>query len=525
VRYLREVPAMQRFAELWESLARRAGEAQKIDALAAYFAAAPAADAGWALFILGGGRLPVRIGQELLRCWGAAAANLPGWLFEESLAQVGELGEALALLISPALGEDTRPLHEWLARLQALDALPAAQQAARVQGWWRALTVPEATVLNRLLLGRPRPRLSRTLLARALSQAFDLPAPVLELRLQRLWPPEPAHLPALLAREAADERAALPYPSVDAQPWPGTAEALGPATDWLLEWHWEGVRAQLMHRRGQCWLWSAQRTLLNESYPELLAAAAELPEETVVDGIIVGWRDDKPQPRTALNQRQRGWRPSRQLTNREPVRFIAFDLLQARGDDLRGFPFTERRQRLEALPGIDRLQLSPALSHTGWPELAALQAKARSAGASGLLLKRKDAAYRPGAWLSRQVPPLILNAVLLYVERGGDFSFGIWQDDVLVPIAKLAPKLPEQEMAELAAWVRAHARERFGPVRAVEPTQVFELSFRGAALSRRHKAGLQLDSPSVQRWLRQQDAADAASVTQLRALARLPEDG
>jgi len=216
--------------------------------------------------------------------------------------------------------------------------------------------------------------------------------------------------------------------------------------------------------------------------------------------------------------------------------FLAFDLLEEGGSDLRPAPLALRRQRLETvLEGMPaRLAASPRLEGLDWSELAALRAQARARQVEGLMLKRRDSAYgtgrQRGAWWKWKIDPLSVDAVLVYAQAGSgrranlftDYTFAVWRGAELVPIAKAYSGLSDAEILSLDRWIRRHTVERFGPVRQVAPELVFELAFEGISRSPRHKSGLALRFPRIARWRMDKPAAAADRLEHLSAL--LPDE-
>ena len=193
-------------------------------------------------------------------------------------------------------------------------------------------------------------------------------------------------------------------------------------------------------------------------------------------------------------------------------------------------PCDRRRELLMALAENleGQLRVSPLLPLPGWDDLDALREKARAAGAEGLMLKARDSPYlagrRRGHWWKHKLEPLRLDAVLLYAQAGSgrranlftDYTFALWttpseaeETPRLVTFAKAYSGLDDAEIEELDRWIRRHTIERFGPVRSVQPVQVFELAFEGLQHSRRHKSGIAVRFPRISRWRRDKPAQEA----------------
>lgn len=325
--------------------------------------------------------------------------------------------------------------------------------------------------------------------------------------------------------------------------------ALGDIADWLLEWKWDGIRLQLIRRNGEVALWSRGEERLDGRFPEIEAAAVALPRDCVLDGELLAWRDgDAPLAFTALQTRIQRLKPGAKTLADTPVRMQAYDLLELDGEDLRERPLSERRALLEALlaPAGDsgahaanadaalpaRITLSPRVDAASWQAAAALREDARARNVEGLMLKRRSSPYqsgrRRGDWWKWKIDPLTIDAVLLYAQAGHgrrstlytDYTFGLWDGDALVPVAKAYSGLDDREILELDKWIRAHTLERFGPVRSVTAHHVFELGFEAVNRSGRHKSGIAVRFPRILRWRRDKPMAEADRLDALKALAR-----
>jgi DNA ligase-1 len=556
---------MQAFAALYAALDASTATNDKLAALRAYFAQAPAADAAWALYFLAGGRPRRTVPTALLREVACAEAQLPGWLFEECYQAVGDLAETIAWVIPAPGARSPLGLAAWLEqRLLPLRAAAVDEQRAALGGWLRELDAAGRFLLVKLIGGGLRVGVARGLVQRALADARGVDPRLLAQRLIGYTdvdaPPSAARYEALFA--AGDDAAGgLPYPFFLAHPLPAEAgpEPLGAVQDWLAEWKFDGIRAQLVRRAGRAWLWSRGEELITDRFPELDAVAAALPDGTVLDGEIVAWRDGAPAPFRLLQQRIARKRLSARVLAEAPARFIAFDLLQWQGADWRERPQSERRARLEHVGVVHGLAVSPRLHADDWAGHAAHRDRCRASGTEGLMLKDLDAPYgigrSRGGWWKWKVDPLRIDAVLVYAQAGHgrragvytDYSFALWNRaprdaaeaaDVadaiarreparagalqLVTFAKAYSGLSDAEFAEVDRVIRATTIEKFGPVRSVRPTLVFELGFEGVNLSPRHKSGLAVRFPRMLRIRRDKPLQEADTIGALRALGSLP---
>lgn len=534
---------MRAFAELLEALDTTRSVPTQIASMVRYLSSASAADAAWATCILSGRRISRLLAPAQLRRWLDESAGLPAWLIEETLAEVADLAESIALLMArtadvpPQSDIGEAGLAEWIEeRLLPLRSRPEAGQRERVVAWWRMLGYRECFLLNRLLTGGLRPGVSEAAVVRAVSEAISRPHAEVARRLSGSWEPSEQFWRGLQRPgPAGSDDAGDPYPFMLASPLEGDPAQLGDLGGWLPEWKWDGLRAQFLRRAGHCSIWLRGEELVSERFPELLAASVALPD-CVLDGEIVAWQNG-PRPRAELQPRCVRRTPTGRMLAEIPVRLLAFDLLELDGTDLRGLALRERRARLELIlsRAEGAIRISPVVAAASWSDLAARRAQAHARGAEGLVIKALDSSYGAGrqgdAWWQWQCEPWTCEAVLLHVRPGseertvlcGDCTFGVWRGAELVPIARTSAGLSEQEGLELDRWIRAHTRERFGPVRSVEPSLVFELSFESVARSARHESGLVLRLPRVVRRRPEVPACEASSLDDL--LRMLPRRG
>lgn len=502
---------MKAFARLCRTLEETADPGGKVAALLAWFRGARPADAAWALYLLAG-RRPKRLASPAcLSAWAMDAAEIPDWLFEDSRRAVGDLAETIALLLPDPIEESDRPLAWWIEeRLLGLSGQDQTVQRSEALAAWRELGRDARIVWNKLVLGAFRPPVSVRLLVRALAELSDLAPGTIDHRLAEPWEPSPECLERLLAPDTSDAEVSRPYDfqSAEALEEAPSPVSFGAITDWLAEWQWIGERAQLVRRAGRTFLWSREQALLTARFPEVDAAGACLPDGTVLDGELVARQG-------------------------APAGLLAYDLLEHQGEDLRDRPLAERRRRLAALiggaPGLgDRVVLSPALEAADWDAMAALRARARAEGAAGVILKRRAARYgaTPDAWLAWRLEPLSVDAVLMYARPGAggpsgsdaEYTFGVWEGDSLVPLARTGAGLSEPESRRLDAFVRRNTLEKFGPVRTVRPTLVFELTFERVERSARHKSGIAVRAPRIGRQRAERRPEEADTLDRVRAL-------
>src|SRR5207249_502106 len=343
---------VKRFAALYDAIDRTMSTNAKVAALAAYFRDAPPGDAAWATFFLTGRRLKRLIASASLRAWVQEIADIPEWLLGECYAAAGDFAEVVALLIDalPAHAfEPDVPLAEWIHdRILPLAATDEAGQRARVTAWWRGLPRNERFLLNKLLTGEFRVGVAQTLVVRALAQAAQAEPTAIAARLMGDWTPTADWFSSLMA-QAHTADPSRPYPFFLASPLEDPPETLGDRSEWLVEWKWDGIRAQLVRRAGEVWLWSRGEELITRRFPAIAAAATHVPDGTVLDGEVLAFGGGRPRPFSALQQRIGRQRQLAQIMRAVPVVFMAYDVMERDATDIRTRPLEERRAGLIAI--------------------------------------------------------------------------------------------------------------------------------------------------------------------------------
>ncbi|MDB5983280.1 MAG: ATP-dependent ligase [Pseudomonas sp.] len=543
---------MKAFAELYAKLDATTSSNAKLAALRDYFAHAAPEDAAWAVYFLSGGRPGQLVPTRLLREQAMALSGLPEWLFDESYQAVGDLAETLSLVLPEAQHSSEAGLASWMGdNLLPLRGLPPEELAERLALFWAQLDRLSLMVCIKLITGSFRVGVSKLLVTRALAALANIDSKRVAQRLVGYT--DLSHRPSaegylkLIAKESADEhaqRGGQPYPFFLAhalqQPVEQFEALIGPAQNWQVEWKWDGIRAQLVKRDGRLWIWSRGEELVTDRFPELHSLNDCLPDGTVIDGEIVVWKDSV-QPFALLQQRIGRKTLGKKLLQDVPVVILAYDLLEWQGQDWRSRPQQERRAQLDLLiqdSNSPVLLPSPVLSGADWLDLERQREASRSLGVEGMMLKARDSLYGVGrtkdmgVWWKWKVDPFSVDAVLIYAQRGhgrraslySDYTFAVWDgppeasERTLVPFAKAYSGLTDEEMRKVDAIVRKTTVEKFGPVRSVTPSLVFELGFEGIALSKRHKSGIAVRFPRMLRWRQDKPVAEADSLATLQDL-------
>jgi DNA ligase-1 len=537
---------MREFARLYADLDETTATNRKLEALQNYFEHASPENAAWAVYFLAGGKPRQTVPTKVLREAAIAYAGLDEWLFEECHAAVGDMAETIAHILPAPKRHSDVGLAVWMEeRIGPLRGADPVTIREKLFEYWDELTWRERFLFVKLIGGGFRVGVSKLLVTRALAAIAAVDAKLIAQRLMG-WTdgrvrPTGAGFLQLIAPQSDDEhklRGGQPYPFFLAHQLQGDPAALGALHDWQVEWKYDGIRAQLVRRGGQNYLWSRGEDLITERFPEL--AGLTLPEGTVVDGEVLIWTTgDAPAPFADLQKRIGRKTLSAKLLAELPAVLLSYDLLELDGVDLRGLPQHERRALLETLvTGVAKpqLRISPLVTADTWDDLGRLRGESRARGVEGMMLKAKDARYGVGrtkdvgTWWKWKIDPYAVDAVLIYAQPGSgrraslytDYTFAVWDGDGeqrrLVPFAKAYSGLTDAEIRQVDATIRRTTVEKFGPVRSVKPTMVFELGFEGIALSPRHKAGIAVRFPRILRRREDKPVEEADTLDTLKGL-------
>ena len=591
---------MKAFARLYADLDASGSTSHKVGSMVRYLREAPPADAAWATYFLAGGKPRQIVPARLLREAAREVSGLPEWLVDESYSSVGDLAETIAHLLPEGQACAPLGLSQWMEeRLLPLRGAPAEVGIEALKTWWSQLDWNGRFALNKLITGGFRVGVSKQLVLRALAEVAGLEATLIAQRMigytdARRMPDAKRYL--ALIEPVADGMAVLatggqPYPFFLAHPLQGEVASLGAVQDWQVEWKWDGIRAQLVMRGEQVWLWSRGEELITERFPEIERAARQLAgaptldgpgpdglvlNSLVLDGEVLAWdvARSRPLPFAALQRRITRKTLTAAIARDAPAVFVAYDLLESAGQDWRDRSLAARRSQLERVLGqtagegaatcesdppaapaapaapkaatgdrrpTEVLRLSPVLAASDWSELAALRESSRERGVEGFMLKRRASAYGMGRtrtdgvdWWKWKVEPYSIDAVLVYAQRGHgrraslytDYTFALWdraadegsEPPALLPFAKAYSGLTDDEIAQVDSVIRRTVVEKFGPVRSVTPTLVFELGFEGISRSPRHKSGVAVRFPRILRWRTDKTVDQANSLADLHAL-------
>jgi DNA ligase-1 len=541
---------MKRAAALFDALDATASTNAKVDALASYFREATDEDKLWTIALLSGRRPKRPVTSTQLRQWAAEISGIPDWLFEASYHVVGDFAETVTHIAK--LGQPiTKSLTEWVYYVEDLKQQNEAEKALRVKAAWAGLEGMELFVFNKIITGGFRIGVSQKIMVKGLSKATGIEEDVIAHRLMGDWSPHSTTFHDLLFAENTADQAGRPYPfylaygieGVEGRAAGAGLEELLPLGDpqeWQAEHKWDGIRGQLIVRGGEHFVWSRGEELVTDKYPEFQALREALPDGTVLDGEILAWKDGAALPFAEMQKRIGRKSVGKKILSDVPVVFMAYDIMEFGGEDIRQRPISERRKLLEQVhqqATHPSLLLSATLPFNSWEEIVQHREHARATSIEGLMLKRLSSTYevgrKRGDWWKWKVDPLSIDAVLTYSMQGHgrradlytDHTFGLWQDGQLVTFAKAYSGLTDLEMKEVDAFVKKNTLERFGPVRQVKAELVFEIAFEGISASSRHKSGVAVRFPRIVRWRRDKKPEEANTLVDLRLLATLEVPG
>ena len=564
---------MKLFSKLFTELDSTTSTNAKLAAMQRYFEQASPQDAAWAVYFLSGGKPRQVVKTASLRALACAAAGIEDWLFDECYQAVGDLAETIAYVLPLDFAASDVGLAVWVeARLLPLRGLSDEEVAQRVTGFWRELDSQGRFLLIKLVGGGFRVGVSKLLVQRALAAHSGVDAKRIAQRMMgyldaKVLPSASKFiaLTAINARATEDILdAGQPYPFFLAHQLDAPLEdfdaRLGPVDDWQVEWKYDGIRGQIVKRAGQSWIWSRGEELVTERFPEIVTLAHSLPDGTVLDGEIMVWQGGSPASFALLQQRIGRKTLGKKILADAPVTFMAYDLLEARGQDLRAEPQHVRRAALEQVLAGTGFKLSPVERLACWTDFALLRTESRARGVEGFMLKRRDAGYgtgrskADGVWWKWKIEPMTIDCVLIYAQAGHgrraslytDYTFAVWnrqpvdaaeaqavvqaierrqpaQPDALqlVAFAKAYSGLTDDEFKQIDSVIRKTTLEKFGPVRSVKPTLVFELGFEGINRSPRHKSGLAVRFPRMLRIRTDKSLHEANTLTDLNLLLNL----
>jgi DNA ligase-1 len=543
---------MKLFASLIEEVSASTKTNEKLSAIIRYFTTANEEDKIWTLALFTGRRPRRTVNSTWLHGWCAELAGLPLWLFEESYQNVGDLSETIALILPESNAISEHSLSYWMHYLIDLQDKTEEEKKAAITNAWKELGTSERFVFNKLMSASFRIGVSEAMVVNALAKIYNTDAQVMAHRISGKWDPALTTFHELVHGEHTDTDASKPYPFYLAYALEDKPETLGDPAEWQAEWKWDGIRGQIIKRKGELFVWSRGEDLITDKFPEYQQLKDLLPDGTALDGEIICFSGNRPLPFSVLQTRIGRKNISKKILQTAPAVFLVYDMLELNGEDIRSKPQQERRSLLEHLVANTQaqylqslhstntsetpfaLQLSPLIEFSDWKHLTELRLQSRANLSEGIMLKRKDAIYQAGRkrgdWWKWKVDPLSIDAVLVAAQKGHgrraslytDYTFAVRDNEGnLVTFAKAYSGLTDKEFAEVDSFIKKNILEKFGPVRTVTPALVFEIGFEGIAESKRHKSGVAVRFPRMLHWRKDKTLDDINTLDDLKALLKI----
>jgi DNA ligase 1 len=508
---------LELFAQLVTELSSSTKTNDKLQSLVDYFAIAPDSDKVWVIAIFSGRRPRRAVNSRLMREWCAEITNYPSWLFDECYHTVGDLAETLALLLPETNqgNQINKSLSHYLETFISIEKQDELIRKKFILDSWNQMNRDERFVFNKLITGSFRIGVSQKTIVNSLAKTIDLSSSVIAHRISGNWDPSTTSFNDLLSESASITDFSKPYPFYLAYALEEEPENLGEPCEWQAEWKWDGIRGQMIKRNNELFVWSRGEELMTDKFPEYFILKDLLPDGIAIDGEIIPAVDRKPLPFSVLQTRIGRKNIGKKQLLEAPICFFAYDLLEYNGSDIRSLPLHERRRSLEEiiLPIKNKsIQISEIINFDSWDQLAALRKNSREMNSEGIMLKRKISDYKVGRkrgdWWKWKIDPLTIDCVMVYAQKGSgrrsnlytDYTFAVKDGDNLVTFTKAYSGLTDKEFAQIDNFVKRNSIEKFGPVRTVKPELVFEIAFEGIAASNRHKSGVALRFPRMNRW-------------------------
>ncbi|GEO08024.1 ATP-dependent DNA ligase [Segetibacter aerophilus] len=525
------------FADLVRVLGTSTKTTDKLEALVQYFSEADDRDKVWVIALFSGRKPKRAVNTTQLITWCVEVAGLPGWLFGESYHTVGDLAETISLLLPETVttnrSVETKPLHFYIDTFRHIEKQDETIKKEFILDSWKQMNQNERFVFNKLITGAFRIGVSQKMMVNSLAKFTSLEASVIAHRISGNWDPSTTTFAELLNESPTITDYSKPYPFYLAYALDEDPETLGDTAEWQVEWKWDGIRGQMIKRNNALFVWSRGEELMTDKFPEYHSLKDVLPDGTVLDGEIIPSIDKKPLPFALLQTRIGRKNVTKKNLQETPITFFAYDLLEYNHEDWRNRPLTERRKQLEIL--IEPLTtptiiLSPVVEFNKWDELTALRKTSREMGAEGFMIKRKSSIYqvgrKTGDWWKWKIEPLVIDCVMIYAEKGSGrrsnlytaYTFAVRDGEKLVPFTRAYSGLTDKEFTEVDSFVKRNAIEKFGPVRTVKPELVFEIAFEGIAASNRHKSGVALRFPRINRWRKDKKADEINTLEDLKKM-------
>ena len=544
--------SLNKFTKLFNELDSNNSKNKKIKILENYFSSGTPLNNAWTIYLLIGKKNKRFISGKLLRSIYSKIYKMPIWLIDTCYSKVGDSAEVIALLLKDKNKEtelvnniNDISLNELLKnKLPFLSTLEEEDKVNYIQEIWENLPNNNFLVFNKILTGTFRIGVSKGTIIKCLANMNSIDETIISHRLMGSFEPKAETYNFIINKKLdRNELSYKPFPFQLANPFENKIKD-SQIDNYQFEWKWDGIRSQLVKRNGKVSIWSRGEELINNSFPELILIISSINEDFVLDGEILVWDLLKnfPNDFSFLQKRLGRKSPSTKTQKEFPIAFVAYDLLELNGIDLRENILSKRRKYLEnffynLLNNNEtnfgyKFQISKLLKSKNWDEVENIRKSSRKYNTEGLVIKLKNSKYlsgrKKGNWWKYKLDPLQLDAILIYAKIGSgkradlytDYSFALWKEKKLVKFASAYSGLTNIEIKELDKWIRKNTLERYGPVRSVKPELVFEISFDNIQISKRHKSGIALRFPRITKWRKDKNIMDADNLENAMRLLR-----
>ncbi len=542
--------SLNKFSKLFEELDSNNSINKKINSLTKYFKSSSNLNNILTIYLLIGKRNKRFISGKSLREYYADIYKMPIWLIETCYSKVGDSAEVISLLLQDnLLKKDIKEdisLDKLLNKiLPNLSKLEEPQKKSQIKLLWEKTTNDNQLIFNKILTGSFRIGVSKGLVTKAISNMVGIDESIILHRLMGDFDPiEETYIFLINEKLEQKELTYKPYPFQLANTFDEKIKETTSINQYQFESKWDGIRSQIIKRSNNISIWTRGEELVNKTFPELIKLISAFKNDFVLDGEILIWDEIKNCPKEfSLLQKRLGRKsPSAKIQKDLPVVFIAYDILEMNGNDIRSKVLSERRNILEEKfynpisedqnNNSRKIKITKLLKIKNWEELEEAKNSARNIKTEGLVIKNKNSKYLPGRkkgnWWKYKVDPMQLDGVLIYAKPGSgkradlytDYSFAIWEENKLVKFANAYSGLNNEEIKELDKWIRKNTLEKYGPVRSVKPELVFEISFDNIQISKRHKSGIALRFPRITRWRKDKNIKDADSLENAKRMIR-----
>ncbi len=534
--------SLKNFSELFVDLDSSNSTNNKIEVLKNYFLSNDPIDNSWAIYLLTGKSNKRFISGRYLKNLFSKIYEYPEWLIDTCYLKVGDSAEVITLLLKNKSTSRKKKytnlsLNELLSKtIPDLSKLNEEEKNFKIKNIWETLPDDNHLIFNKILTGTFRVGVSIGLITKSISKLINIDEEIISHRLMGNFEPSIDSYEFLINKNInLQELNSKPFPFLLAN----TIEDKifkNSINDFQFEWKYDGIRMQLIKRSGNVSLWTRGQELVNESFPELIKRMSCITDNFVLDGELLVWnfKEEIAFDFSLLQKRINRKSPTRSIQIKYPIIFIAYDLLEINGKDIREIKLENRRIELEKYFSkwqnktenniYDIFKICDLIFPKDWHDALTYKEKSRENNTEGLIIKKKTSRYssgrKKGVWWKYKVDPMQLDAVLIYAKGGSgrraglytDYSFALWKDQELIKFASAYSGLTNIEIKELDKWIRKNTIEKFGPVRSLKPEMVFEISFEKIQISKRHKSGIAVRFPRITKWRKDKKINDADSL-------------